>query len=126
MNSGPWLSVLSVSLSLVALLVSSLIAVRHLRLARSSKSTAVAVDWLCRELMSESFLDSEAYVLDRLAAEHTPARGVSGLPELARKHVHRVGRYYASLGHLTVFGYIEESLILSIIHYRLRSAWYVL
>lgn len=126
MDLGYWTSIMSLGVSLVALILSSLLAWRQVRSTRASNDTIVAVDWMSRQLISDSFLESEAYVLDRLTAEHTPERGVSGLPEPARHHVHRVGRYYASLGHLTVFGAIEERLILSIIHYRLRAAWYVL
>src|SRR5262249_33204746 len=65
-------------------------------------------------------------VLDRLSREHSPEGGVAGLPLEARKHVLRVGRYYASLGHVTVFGAVDERMVLSIIHYRIRLAWYVL
>jgi hypothetical protein len=116
----------SLTISVVALGISAFAAKRQSRSAQVSNNTLVAVEWLSRELMSSAFLESESYVLDRLAVEHPPTGGVSGLPEMAQHHVHRVGRYYASLGHLAVFGAIDERLVLSIVHYRLRAAWFVI
>jgi hypothetical protein len=109
--------------SIAALAVSTVFATRQLASARRSDDTAVALDWLTRELINDDFLVSEAYVLDTLTEEQSPELGVSGLPLDARAHVLRVGRYYASLGHLIVFGAIDERVILSIVHYRIYSAW---
>ncbi|MEU7873365.1 hypothetical protein [Dactylosporangium sp. NPDC049140] len=116
-------SVLALVVSVVALVVTSRIAARQIRSARVSNETVVALDWLTRELINDAFLESEAYVLDRLAEEESAELGVSGLPTTARIHVLRVGRYYASLGHLVVFGVVDERLILSLVHHRIRTAW---
>jgi hypothetical protein len=122
MDVGTLTSILAIVVSVAAFIVSGLVANRQLRLTQISNETAVALNWLTRELISEEFLASEAYVLDRLRNEE-PARGVSGLSPGPRSHVLRVGRYYASLGHLVVFGAVNEVLILSTVHYRLRRAW---
>jgi hypothetical protein len=122
MDAGAVTSVVALAISVLALIVSSVLGWRQIRFTRVSNETVVTLDWLTRELISESFMESEEYVLGHLS-DHHAERGVSGLPPTPRRHVLRVGRYYASLGHLIVFGVVDERLILSLVHHRIYRAW---
>jgi hypothetical protein len=114
------------AVSVAALLVSAIFALRQLRSARTANNTVVAVELLTRELLSDWFQQSEAYIVDRLAAENDPAGGIEELPPDVRAHVYRVAWFYASLGHLVVFGAINERMVLSIVKYRLLRVWPIL
>jgi len=119
-------SVIALVVSVVALVVSTLFAVRQQRSARTANNTTVAVELLSREMLSAWFQESEAYVIGRLVDEHEPSDGIEGLPLDARAHVYRVGWFYASVAHLVAFGAINELMVISIVKFRLNQAWTVL
>lgn len=113
--------------SVLALTVSAFFASRQLRSAQTSTSVAVTIELLTRERRSDEFLESEDYVLRRLPVEHAPHGGVSGLPLEARKHVERVGLYYASLGMMSVFTAISDEMLISTVGiYRISRIWELL
>ncbi|MFB9238742.1 hypothetical protein ACFFWC_24980 [Plantactinospora siamensis] len=126
MDAGLVFNASAVAISLMALAVSTLLTVWQLRAARSSNLTLVALELLTRECRSEEFLESEDFVLNRLQAEHSPDGGVFGLPFSARKHVQRIGQYYAGLGMISVFHAVDDSLLLGAVHWRVRVAWSIL
>ncbi len=119
-------SVIALVTSVVALVISTLFAVRQLRSAKTANNTTVAVELLSRELLSAWFQESEAYIVERLAGEHESSGGIEGLPLDARAHVYRVGWFYASLAHLVAFGAINERMVISIVKFRLNQVWRVL
>jgi hypothetical protein len=90
-----------------------------------SDSVLVAIELLTRECRSDEFLESEEFIVNQLSNEPASA-GVSGLSPECRRHVNRVGLYYASLGVLAAFGALEEKMIISIVPARARRAWFAL
>jgi hypothetical protein len=133
MNSGMLMNATAIAVSVMALAASVLIGIRQVRVAhrqvhaaQKSNSTLVAVELLTQECRSEQFLDSEEYVLRSLQARHPPDRGVDGLSADARKHVTRIGLYYSSLGMMSKLGSVDQAILISATHYRVRRCWAVL
>jgi hypothetical protein len=126
MNLGMLTNITALVVSISALVVSIIFALRQLKSAKTSNDMVVAVELLSREIASDRFRESEDYIIERLPQEHSPDLGVWKLPSEARSHVYRIAWYYTSLGHLAVFGAVDERLILSMVSYRLRRSWFVL
>jgi hypothetical protein len=126
MNSGVIMNVIALVVSIAAFAVSSIFAIKQLRSARIANNTAVTIELLAREWRTEEFLESEDYVLNKLAKEYSPDQGISGLPFEVRKHVTRFAQFYSSLGMMWVFDAIDKSLIMSTVSYRVRAAWIAL
>jgi hypothetical protein len=132
-NVGVLMNATALIVSIMALAASVLIGSRQVgvgrrqvQAAQRSDSTLVAVELLTQECRSETFLDSEEYVLWKLREEHSPDRGVDGLPPEARKHVTRIGLYFSSLGMMEKLGGVDHALLISATHYRVRRAWAML
>ncbi|WP_433730116.1 hypothetical protein ACQP2Y_19225 [Actinoplanes sp. CA-051413] len=78
------------------------------------------------EYRTDEFQASEEFVLDRLAEAHDPELGIARLPSEARRHVRRVGHYYADYGMLAALPTIDSDRIVGVVHFRVREAWAVL
>jgi len=120
------MNVIALVVSIAAFAVSSIFAIKQLRSARIANNTAVTIELLAREWRTEEFLESEDYVLNKLAKEYSPDQGISGLPFEVRKHVTRFAQFYSSLGMMWVFDAVDKSLIMSTVSYRVRAAWIAL
>jgi hypothetical protein len=106
------MNVIALAVSIAAFAVSSIFAIKQLRSARIANNTAVTIELLAREWRTEEFLESEDFVLNKLAKEYSPDQGISGLPFEVRKHVTRFAQFYSSLGMMWVFDAIDKSLIM--------------
>jgi hypothetical protein len=125
LNTGLVANIVAISISISAVALSSLFAIHQLRSMRRSNSTLVAIELLTRECRTSDFLESEEFVLHQLSKNPADG-GVNGLPADHRRHVSRVGLYYSSLGALSVFGGIEDRMIVSLVPTRARRAWFAL
>lgn len=126
MDAGTVTNVIALSVSVLALTLSTALAVRQLRTTRASGRDANHTQVLLRlngEYRGDEFQESEEYVLDRLAAEHDPELGIDLLPAEARRHVRRVGHYYADYGMLAALPTVDSERIVGVVHYRVRAAW---
>ncbi|GAA2608611.1 DUF4760 domain-containing protein [Paractinoplanes durhamensis] len=133
MDAAILLNFTAIVISAAALGASLLIGLRQVRAAhqqvhasQESNNTLVAIELLTQECRSEQFLESEAYVVRHLADDHSPERGVDGLPVDAWKHATRMGLYYSSLGIMSKLGAIDQALLISSTHYRVRRCWKIL
>jgi len=117
------LGIISIAISITALAVSTSIAALQLRMSRKANLNLIALEHLTRESRTEVFLESEEFVLYRLAAEHSSDAGVFGLPFEARKHVQRIGQYYAGLGMVAAFQATDSALLIGAIHWRVQISW---
>jgi hypothetical protein len=126
MDFGVLTNTTAIAVSIIALVVSTIFTQRQLRSARASTSTAVTVEMLSREMRGDALRESVDYVIHRLPTEYGPEAGVDGLPIDARGHVYNVALFYGNLGHLVVFGAIDERVVLSMANYSLRRAWFTL
>jgi hypothetical protein len=125
LNSGLAVNLLAALISVSAVAASSLFALRQLRSMRRSDDTLVAIELLTRECRTTEFLESEDFVLHELP-KTPPEGGIGALPAQARQHVSRVGLYYSSLGFLAVFGGLQEKMVVSLMPWRVRRAWFAL
>jgi hypothetical protein len=123
MDAGMTVNAIAIAISIIALAASSFIAISQLRTSRSANLALVTLEHLTRETRTDDFMESEDFVLCRLNSEHSPDAGIYGLPKEARKHVQRIGQYYAGLGIVSVFRATEGALLLGAIHWRVQVAW---
>jgi hypothetical protein len=108
---------------------SALIAIAALVLSvrqmRRQNLLPVALD-IFRESRDSEWFKARDWVLARLAAEHGPDQGVSGLPEPASARVRRVLFYYDNLGVFVAFKVIGQDLAVAFHGVGLTEAWAVL
>jgi hypothetical protein len=113
----------TVALSTVAVVVSVVFAIFQLRSAQRANHMLVAIELLTRDRISDTFIESEDYVLNRLVSECPRPVAVSALPIEARKHVMRLCLFYNSLGQMMLFNVVDQNLLISTVSFRARSAW---
>lgn len=129
MDPGTLTNAVAVSVSVLALAMTTALAVRQLRTTSASGRDANHTQVLLRlngEYRTDEFQASEDYVLGRLAEEHDPALGIGRLPAAARWHVRRVGHYYADYGMLAALPMVDSDRIVGVVHFRVREAWLAL
>jgi hypothetical protein len=124
-NLGLAVNVIAVLISIAAIALSSLFAMHQLRSMRRSDDTVVAIELLTRECRTTEFLQSEDFVVNELPADPPPG-GIGDLPAQSRWHIARVGLYYSSLGALSVFGGMQEQMVVCLMPTRARRAWFAL
>jgi hypothetical protein len=108
--------------SILALAVSSWILFRQTKYTRDSNHVQVVRE-LLREFRTPGFIASLDYVRQRLAKEHDPSRGISGLPNPAREHVLNIGYYYQSLGILVKFNISDSRTFILTMGRQITAAW---
>jgi hypothetical protein len=119
------LNVISLVASLVALITSSVIAVRQSMIMRHANEVPVLMDAF-KEYRSPVHGRHEDYVVNRLASENSPANGISGLPEEARAAAGSIITFFNVLGALLVNNMTDEKVIVPFYAYRIKQAWGVL
>ncbi|WP_285552941.1 DUF4760 domain-containing protein [Actinoplanes regularis] len=112
--------------SVAALVISVAFGRRQMRQASSYSTAQVAMEMLTRESRSELFMESEDYIIHRLAKEHSPEQGVLALPLNIRKHVQRIAYYYSDLAILTIYGGVSQDLVVTTVHRPVVRAWTIL
>ncbi|MET8152420.1 hypothetical protein ACIBSW_18645 [Actinoplanes sp. NPDC049668] len=116
-------NVATLIVSVAALAISAWAAIRQLRLVRGSSDLKLTAEILVGRFGSKDFQVDQRYVLERLAQEHDPALGISGLPEPAAAAAWNVGFMFENLGMMTVFGLVDRRIVLSIGNYRIQRSW---
>jgi hypothetical protein len=79
-----------------------------------------------RESRTEEWFRARDWVVARLATEHPPDRGVSGLPEPARERVRRVVFFYDNLGVFVAYKVIGQDLAIGFHGVGMSEAWLIL
>jgi hypothetical protein len=126
MDAGTLTNAVALSVSMLALTMSTVLAVRQLRTTRATGQDSNHTQVLLRlngEYRTDEFQASEEFVLDRLADTHDPELGIGRLPSEARRHVRRVGHYYADYGMLAALPTVDSDRIVGVVHFRVREAW---
>lgn len=118
------LVLLSAASALTAVLA-LVLSVRQVRLMSRQNLLPVALDFF-REARTAEWFVARDWIIEHLAAECPPDRGVSGLPEPARRHVRKVGFFYDNLGVFVAYGVVEEDLVLGFFGVGLNEVWIVL
>jgi hypothetical protein len=129
MDTGTLTNAVALSVSVLALTMSTLLAIRQLRTTRAAGQDSNHTQVLLRlngEYRTDEFQASEEFVLERLAEEHDPGLGIGRLPSEARRHARRVGHYYADYGMLSALPTVDSDRIVGVVHFRVREAWVAL
>ncbi|NRQ34145.1 hypothetical protein HII36_20150 [Nonomuraea sp. NN258] len=115
-------NILALMLSLTALVISALIALRQSTTMHHANELSVLVD-LAQEFRTVEFQRAESYVIESLAKEQDPSLGCSRLPEEARIAVNAVMTFFSSIGTLVVMNMADEVLVVPLFGYRANRAW---
>ncbi|GAA2207441.1 hypothetical protein GCM10009850_028990 [Nonomuraea monospora] len=116
------------ALSIAGALAAVAAVVISIRQARASARQALmpVVLGTFQEARSPEWFEARDYIFERLAAEHSPERGISGLPEPARTAVRKVGFLFDNAGLLIVHKAVPEELILSFFGESLPKFWQIM
>jgi hypothetical protein len=125
MDSSTVLNLVAFATSIVALVVSGLLARQQSTMMRHGNELPVLVD-LLQEFRSRDFQEAEHYVLNRLAAETDPSSGSTELPVDPRLAVNYVASFFTSLGALVCHRMVDEEIVVAQFGFRARRAWCVL
>jgi len=125
MDVGSVQQVVALPISVAALAVSTVMALRQYRITRSTShdTNNRTLMTLNAEFRTDAFQRSLDYVLNLLAVEFPGDRGISDLPLEARIHVYRVGHHYGDYGILAVLPTANRDQVLSYVHGRALEAW---
>ncbi|MFF3246516.1 hypothetical protein ACFYWY_22930 [Streptomyces sp. NPDC002870] len=119
------LSVVTLLVSVLALVISAMLARRQLLSSRNANVLAMILEGF-KDTRGDDYLQAVEYVLYRLATEHQPPVPYMDLPQGPKKYVQRVGLFYNHLGKLVAHGIVDESLIIGSYGRSLLRAWTVL
>jgi hypothetical protein len=101
------------------------LSLRQVGLLRRQNFSPVVLDAF-REVRTEEWFEAFDWIRGDLSREHSPELGVSGLPEVARRRVRKVGFFYDNLGVLVVSGVVPEDLVLGFFGPGMKKCWDVI
>ncbi|MCE7048533.1 DUF4760 domain-containing protein [Streptomyces purpurascens] len=119
------LNLVTLLVSVIALVTSAWLAWSQLRSSRKSTVLAMILEGF-RDTRGDDYLEAVEYVLYRLAVEHPQPVAYQQLPEESRRYIQRVGLFYNDLGKLVAHGLVDESLIIGAYGGSLLRAWNLL
>jgi hypothetical protein len=125
MDPSMTLILAALATSVLALVVSGLLARRQSTMMRHGNELPVLVD-LLQEFRSREFQTAEHYVLNKLATEHDPWSGTTTLPDDPRHAVNYVASFFTSLGTLVSHSMVDEDMVVAQFGFRAHRAWNVL
>lgn len=111
----------SFAVSLVALAISTVFAIRQTRLTQNSSQLPIFLQFF-RELGTTNLHIKEITLWEELAALD-PSLGFSELPEPTRSHAYNVANYYLMLAYLVAFELVDERMALLPVYFRLQKTW---
>jgi hypothetical protein len=115
-------AVLVSATSAVVAVIALLLSVRQIGLMRRQSLSPVVLDAF-REARTEEWFEAFDWIRTDLAQAHSPELGVSGLPEVARRRVRKVGFFYDNLGVLVAAGVVPEDLVLGFFGPGMKASW---
>lgn len=122
MNLSTILNVAAITASLLALAVSSFLALRQSRLMRHANQVPVVID-LFRELRADTFITREQQIWSSLPGDMDPSGGFAGIPEPLRTYVYDICLFYQTVAYLFIFKMIDDKLVYTAFHYRILRTW---
>lgn len=115
------INVAAIAISILALAVSTYLAVRQALAAKQANQIPVFVD-LLREARSPEFRNRERSLWRELG-NYDQTKGFAGLPKERRDDAEVVCSYYSALAYCIAIGVVEHDLAVIPIHYRLLKTW---
>jgi hypothetical protein len=114
------ISLISIALSVVAVVIGAILTIRQSTLQEGANVLAT-ID-LFREWRSREFKESYEYVLTKLATSSQPGNGFAFSGE-ARIHAVRISHYLDNLGLLVYFKAVRRDLVLAFIGGSVLNCW---
>ena len=121
MNSTA-LNIAALFASLLALALSSFLALRQSRLMRHANQLPVVID-LFRELRADTFITREQEVWHSLPGNEDPSKGFGGIPTPLRTYAYDICLYYQTVAYLVNFKMLDSELAYTALHYRVLRTW---
>jgi hypothetical protein len=121
-NISTVLNIAALFASLLALAISSILALRQSRLMRDANQLPVVID-LFRELRADTFITREQEIWRSLPGDQDPAQGFGGIPTPLRTYVYDVCLFYQTVSYLVKFKMIDDGLVYTALHYRILRTW---
>lgn len=121
MESSIAIGLAAVLVSVAALILTTALTVRQVRLLRQSNYIPLVVDLIC-QYRSRELYDDLVYVSNKLQIEHDPATALSDLPPEVRSAILNVAYYYQSFAWLIHFDIMRDELS-ALSRPRIISAW---
>jgi hypothetical protein len=122
MDFGPLINIVAIVLSVIAVVVSSAIAMRQSRIMHNANLVPVITDVLT-EFNSPDFKRELSYVLLDLRKECPTSTRFDDLPDGPRQHAVRIADYFYTVGALVATGVISEILVASFMGRSILGAW---
>ena len=116
------LNVAALMASLLALAISSVLALRQSRLMRHANELPVVID-LFRELRADTFIVREQEIWNALPGHKDPSKGFEGIPAPLRTYVFDISLFYQTVAYLVNFKMIDNRLAYTALHYRILRTW---
>lgn len=114
-------NVVAIVVSVAALATSTYIALQHQTLQKAANFTPSYMQ-LIRQLQTMEFHDHYEYVTRRLAIEHDPELGISGLPDDARRAVYDITYFFYGFAMLHLFDALDDQVFPTMAH-RVAAVW---
>ena len=107
--------------ALAAVLASSLLSMRAIRLAQHANHVPIIVNLLAPHRSGE-FVSKETELWNELPKQDS-ACGFMKLPDPIRSHAFDIGLYYHVLGYLSEYGLADREFLIVQTHYRMLRTW---
>lgn len=106
------LNLAAMMISLVALVVSVLLTLRQIRLSNGGNHLPVILEaFKLAHDPDSTYLHAEKYLLNDLAREHSPDRGITELPATARSYALTIGMFFDDLGKVVAHGIVHQDIV---------------
>ena len=115
-------NLVAVSLSVASLLVSALLVIRQITVARHANQVPVLVS-LTEQFSTRDFYSAEKFILEELAQKHESSLGVGGLPEEIQLKVNKIIWSANMIGLLIVQEVLDEAVVVPLYGFRFRRLW---
>jgi hypothetical protein len=115
-------NIVAIMLSVVALGISTWLAIRQAMLQKKATHLPAYLG-LLSEFRSREFNDRYLYVCEKLAKEHDPKSGISGLPDDAREAIYDIAYYYQIFVTLILARIVDEDSALPFLQGRIIAVW---
>jgi hypothetical protein len=122
MDSDIVLNSVALILSVIAVAISSVIAIRQSRIMQQSNLVPVITD-VMKEYLAPEFKQQLAYVINDLPNECPRSMRFDELPEIPRRHAVSVADYFYTVGILVVAGVISDVVVSGYMGRSVLRAW---
>jgi hypothetical protein len=116
------ISAVAMTISIVALGVSTIISTAQARSMRQANNLPVMIELLIKEYINDDFASRERLVFESIGQTASDL-GFEGLPEPLRTATYNVAWFYNATGNIVALRAVDERMFVGGINYRIRRAW---